>query len=117
VQASDLLAVAFESTAVVTAPTHDGGTAVMKLAPPTAIPLAYGHQSAAQHAAAAKTVGCTLTVVHRPGFTADLDTPADLADALQMLSAAHPTPHFGARTRQVLMSQHTANAATLRPSP
>lgn len=63
---------------VVLAPSHDGGTNALGLAPPHAIDFAFGPQSFDRHRALAQTATCTVTVVRSPTLDYDLDLPEDL---------------------------------------
>lgn len=117
INASDLRAVVAATGDVVIAPTHDGGTAVLKLRPPGVIQLAYGRDSAAQHAAHAAAVGAHVSVVNRPGFAFDLDTPGDLIDAVARCAAEPSDSARGTHTRGVLMRRQGNTTATLPTSP
>ncbi len=64
-------------------PAPDGGTNALLLSPPTAIPFLYGPGSAAAHLAAARAAGIPAQEVALPGFTRDVDTPADLGWLLE----------------------------------
>lgn len=113
VGADDFLAVTACDTPVVVCPTHDEGTAVMRLSLPRRFALAYGPDSAVKHRTAAKDGGCAVTVVRRDGFTWDLDTPQDLT---RFFHDATPAASLGAHTRRVLMSQDVQGAAKISPS-
>lgn len=110
VQAHDFLAVNACETPVVVCPTHDDGTAVMRLSLPRRFSLAYGSQSALKHHDAATHAGCAVTLLHRDGFTWDLDTPQDLAG---LLGDDTKAATLGVNTRRVLVSQDVRGAARL----
>lgn len=113
VQADDFLAVTACDTPVVVCPTHDDGTAVMRLSLPGRFSLAYGPQSALKHHDAAADAGLAVTVLHRDGFTWDLDTPKDLA---RLIGDDAQAATLGVNTRRVLMSQDVQGAAKISPS-
>ena len=75
-------------TAVVIAPTHDGGTGALLRRPPGVIVTAYGPGSAAAHERLARAVGATPVLIHRAALASDVDTPAQLPAALA-LAAEH----------------------------
>ena len=58
---------------------HDGGTNALLLRPGARIPFAFGPDSCARHAAAARAAGLSVGVVERPGLALDLDRPGDVA--------------------------------------
>ncbi len=64
---------------VVLARAHDGGTNALLLRPGARIPFAFGPDSCARHAAAARAAGLSVGVVERPGLALDLDRPGDVA--------------------------------------
>jgi 2-phospho-L-lactate/phosphoenolpyruvate guanylyltransferase len=78
-RAADLHAVRAPASAVVVAPTSDGGTGVLLRRPSDRIATAYGPGSAARHAALAAAAGAEAAVVHREGTAYDVDTAEDLA--------------------------------------
>ena len=57
---------------------EDGGTNVMVISPPDAIPLDYGDDSFAKHKHAAETAGIPVTIVELPGLGLDIDRPDDV---------------------------------------
>lgn len=57
---------------------HGLGTNALLLAPPDALPFAFGEQSLARHRAAALDRGLHTRWYDSPGTALDLDTPADL---------------------------------------
>jgi 2-phospho-L-lactate/phosphoenolpyruvate guanylyltransferase len=65
-------------TSVVIAPTSDGGTGGLLRRPSTAIPTAYGPDSAAAHRRLARAAGLAVTETVTQGFACDLDTPTQL---------------------------------------
>ena len=79
-------------------PAHDGrGTNGILVAPPDAVPFAYGEDSFPAHLAAARRSGLSPLVLPLPGLGLDCDHPGDLvrlatlpgADATRRLLAAH----------------------------
>jgi 2-phospho-L-lactate guanylyltransferase (CobY/MobA/RfbA family) len=65
---------------VIAAADHTGGgTNALCLRKPGLIAYAFGQDSLAQHRALAGQGGHRFKVVRRPGLSADLDEPADLA--------------------------------------
>lgn len=73
---------------VVIAEAKDGGTNALLLRPPTVLGFAFAthRPSASFHAEAARQAGIEPVMLHRPGLSRDIDTPADLAQ----LVADHP---------------------------
>ncbi len=61
----------------------DGGTNAMLLQPPGRFALAYGPDSFARHASAARSSGIALAEVEVPSLALDLDTPADIERLLR----------------------------------
>ena len=57
---------------------EDGGTNVMVISPPDAIPLDYGKDSFAKHKQAAESAGVPVIVVELPGLGLDIDRPDDV---------------------------------------
>lgn len=88
VTAADLAAVITAArghgTAVVIAPTDDGGTGALLRRPPCVMGTAYGPASAARHAAMAREAGVDAVTVQRRGLASDVDTPEQLDDALAL---------------------------------
>ncbi len=64
-------------------PADDGGTNLLLLRPPDAIPFRYGGQSAAAHRAEAEVHGLPVEERRVPGASRDVDTPADVARLLR----------------------------------
>jgi 2-phospho-L-lactate/phosphoenolpyruvate guanylyltransferase len=57
---------------------HGTGTNALALAPPDAIPPAFGEGSCARHVAAAREAGVPFAVERLDSLALDLDTPADV---------------------------------------
>lgn len=70
---------------VVIAPSQDGGTNALLLAPPDAITPAFGVESFARHIHLAIESGLTVEIVESPGLAWDVDTPEEyrLLDGLK----------------------------------
>lgn len=68
---------AAEPTALLV-PNDDGGTSVLGLRPPLAMPTAFGPQSGARHREAATGAGLQLQELAIDSLAADVDTVADL---------------------------------------
>lgn len=83
---------------VVVAPTADGGTGALVRRPPDIIPVAYGPNSAARHAMAAREAGATLEELDLAGFRLDVDTLDDL-ERLRAAPVGPATSSLLARTR------------------
>lgn len=79
----------------VLAPSSDGGTSALLLAPHDVMPLAFGPKSAARHRDAATRRGIAMTEVALPSLAIDLDVPEDVERFLQ-------TETGGANTRATL---------------
>lgn len=62
---------------VVIAPSHDGGTNALLLAPPNAIAPAFGVESFARHVRLAREKGLSVEVVESEGLAWDVDTPEE----------------------------------------
>ncbi len=60
---------------VVIAPSHDGGTNALLLAPPNAITPAFGVESFARHIHLAEAKGLSVAIVESEGLAWDVDTP------------------------------------------
>ncbi len=73
---------------------HGRGTNAIVIAPPDAIDLCFGGDSALAHAAAARSVGARLVELGGP-LVLDLDTPDDLLLAEASLRADPETAHVG----------------------
>jgi 2-phospho-L-lactate guanylyltransferase len=63
----------------VLAPSPDGGTNGLLLEPPGDLPFSFGLGSFERHRAAALAEGLDFFRFENPGFSLDVDTPADLA--------------------------------------
>lgn len=73
---------------------HGRGTNALLMAPPDAIPLCFGGDSALAHAAAARAIGARLVELDGP-LVLDLDTPDDLLLAEASLRRTRPTVDVG----------------------
>lgn len=73
---------------------HGRGTNALLMAPPDAIDLCFGGDSALAHAAAARAIGARLVELGGP-LVLDLDTPDDLLLAEASLRAARTTADVG----------------------
>lgn len=73
---------------------HGRGTNALLIAPPDAIDLCFGGDSALAHAAAAREIGARLVELDGP-LALDLDTPDDLLLAEASLRAARTTADVG----------------------
>jgi 2-phospho-L-lactate guanylyltransferase len=73
-----MIAESRESPGAVLAPSRDGGTNALLVAPPQALPFRFGAHSLAQHVAAARERNVDLRLFHRPGLELDIDRPDDL---------------------------------------
>lgn len=62
---------------VVIAPSHDGGTNALLLAPPNAITPSFGVESFARHIHLAEAKGLSVAIVESEGLAWDVDTPAE----------------------------------------
>ncbi len=71
---------------MVVGPAQDGGTNVLHLRLPSALPFCFGEMSFRCHMEAARTAGLTPAVYSSPTLQFDLDTPADWA---ALVSGAH----------------------------
>ncbi len=70
-------------------PAHDGrGTNGILVAPPDAVPFAYGEDSFAAHLAAARRSGLSPRVLPLPGLGLDVDHPGDLPRLAALPGAA-----------------------------
>lgn len=83
----DITAVLSQGSGVTIAPTHDGGTGALYLAPPESIPPAFGDGSYARHALSARKRNVPVHEVDREGLRNDLDTGADLQRFSHLLRA------------------------------
>jgi 2-phospho-L-lactate guanylyltransferase len=54
------------------------GTNALLMSPPGVIAPRFGQFSCAMHVSAARALGATVRLVHRPGLGADIDEPQDL---------------------------------------
>lgn len=68
------------SPGITIARTHDGGTGALLLAPPDAIPPAFGQDSFEHHLRLAAERNLRVCVIEREAFARDLDTVHDLED-------------------------------------
>ena len=75
---ADVEAVLASESAVVVAPTDDGGTSALLRRPAGVVPTAYGRDSARTHRRLAVDAGITPHVVRRPGLALDVDVHEDL---------------------------------------
>lgn len=78
--AAEVRAVTDRDESVVVAPTRGGGTGALLRRPAAVIGTSYGPDSARAHLEAATAAGLTSHLIDRPGFRADIDTAADLAE-------------------------------------
>lgn len=78
---------------------HGTGTNALVLAPPDAIPAAFGPDSLERHVTAAAAAGRSHRVELCESLAHDVDTPEDLADLLAVLQS---TPRGAQRTRGAL---------------
>jgi 2-phospho-L-lactate/phosphoenolpyruvate guanylyltransferase len=77
---------AIPARGVVVARARDGGSNGLGLRPPDALVPGFGAAaSAALHLRRARGAGLEAVVCDRPGLALDLDTPADVRDALELL--------------------------------
>lgn len=84
---SDVTAMVIQGTGVTIAPTHDGGTGALYLAPPRSIPPEFGIGSYARHILSARERGVPVHEVDREGLRHDLDTIEDLQRFSHLLRA------------------------------
>jgi 2-phospho-L-lactate guanylyltransferase len=85
---------------------HGTGTNALLLTPPDAIAPAFGPDSCARHAAAARAAGIDAEVVEVPSLGHDVDTPEDLAALQELLAARHGgAAHTRGMLNQLLRSQ------------
>jgi 2-phospho-L-lactate guanylyltransferase len=84
-----LLLPAFRGPRVRAAPSRDGGTGALLLAPPNAIAPAFGDQSFSRHQQAAQAAGVRFEPRSREGLAADIDAPWDLAQVFEFQGARH----------------------------
>ena len=96
--AIDTVAAALDDPArplvAIVADRHGRGTNALLIAPPDAIDLCFGGDSALAHAAAARAIGARLVELDGP-LALDLDTPDDLLLAEASLRAARTTADVG----------------------
>lgn len=64
-------------SAVVLAPSQDGGTNALFLRPPRMIEFSYGKESALRHAKLAEAQGLSVIRIESPTLAFDIDSPAD----------------------------------------
>ena len=83
----ELLAAAPARTIAIAPDRHETGTNALSLPLPEArdFAFAYGPDSFARHNAAAERLGLAIQIVESPGLMRAIDTPADLADAAELL--------------------------------
>ncbi len=74
----DITAMLTHGSGVTIAPTHDGGTGALYLAPPQSIPPGFGDGSFARHVLSARERGVPVHEIDREGLRNDLDTIEDL---------------------------------------
>jgi 2-phospho-L-lactate/phosphoenolpyruvate guanylyltransferase len=67
-----------QAPAAVLAPSRDGGTNALLVAPPGALRFAFGPGSLARHMAEARRRGLAVRLVRTPGLELDVDQPEDL---------------------------------------
>ena len=80
----DLLALEFESPALVIVPSRDGtGTNAILRTPPTLFPSHFGNGSFAKHLAEAGKAGARVMVRRNPGLEMDVDDESDLRALLE----------------------------------
>jgi len=58
---------------------RDQGTNALRISPPGLIDFSFGPGSFDRHCSAACTAHATLTILHRPGLSCDLDTPEEFS--------------------------------------
>lgn len=78
---------------------HGTGTNALVLAPPSAIPPAFGEGSCARHVAAARAGGIPFAIEEVSSLALDLDTPADLVALTRELATR---PKRARRTAKAL---------------
>jgi 2-phospho-L-lactate/phosphoenolpyruvate guanylyltransferase len=83
----ELLALAPPATIAIAPDRHETGTNALSLPLPQArdFPFAFGPDSFARHNAEAERLGLPVQIIEGPGLMRDIDTPADLADAAELL--------------------------------
>jgi 2-phospho-L-lactate/phosphoenolpyruvate guanylyltransferase len=85
---------------------HGTGTNALLLTPPDALAPAFGPDSCARHATAARARGIDAEVVEVPSLGHDVDTPEDLAALQELLAARHGgAAHTRGMLNQLLRSQ------------
>lgn len=75
-----ILAAGRPAPRVVLAPSHDGGTNALYLAPPDVMPPVFGPGSFHRHLIQAQVRRVLVTVVRHPALAWDVDHPRDLVD-------------------------------------
>jgi 2-phospho-L-lactate guanylyltransferase len=83
-----LLAARSRRPHIVLASADDGGTGALLLAPPQAMPFAFGPGSAARHRSAARAAGLEVLELRASGLARDIDRPGDLR---QLIDTPRPT--------------------------
>lgn len=77
-----------EAPAITIAPSWDQrGSNAIACSPPDLLPLRFGDDSFFPHVQRAREVGVEPSIVTRPGFALDLDTPGDVARFLEQPSS------------------------------
>ena len=79
---------ALADTAVVLAPSVDGGTCALGLRPPGAMAPAFGPDSAARHREAARAAGLEVRELRLPSLSRDVDTIEDLEAVWEQVGEA-----------------------------
>jgi 2-phospho-L-lactate/phosphoenolpyruvate guanylyltransferase len=83
----ELLAAAPPETIAIAPDRHETGTNAVSLPLPAAreFAFAFGPDSFARHNEAAENLGLAVEIIESPGLMRDIDVPADLADAAELL--------------------------------
>jgi 2-phospho-L-lactate guanylyltransferase len=81
---SDLLRTALDRSVIIVPAHSDGGTNVLFVSPPTALPFSFGNESASEHLTKARAARLHATMQQNDFMGFDLDTPADLAKTAEM---------------------------------
>lgn len=83
----ELLAAAPSGSIAIAPDRHETGTNALSLPLPAAKEFAFGYgaDSFARHNAATERLGLAVQIVESPGLMRDIDTPADLDDAAELL--------------------------------
>lgn len=90
---AELLSSAPPPPCAVIAPSPDGGTNALLLAPPMCLEPAFGRRSAARHQRLARQAGLRVGRFRAPGLALDIDGPQELATYLER--SAQPLPGLG----------------------